>query len=204
MNVPGMAGIVAAYLIGAIPFGYIAFKSTRGKDIRSVGSGNIGATNVSRSAGWSLGGLTLLLDVLKGAAAVLLTWSLTGDRGDWAAAAALAAVAGHCFPVYLRFRGGKGVATGLGTFLLLDAPAMGIAVAGFALVLGASRMVALASITASLIFPLAAWALGGGVTTTLFAGLASLVIVLRHHENIRRILRGEEGRMWGPGSKEKL
>jgi glycerol-3-phosphate acyltransferase PlsY len=191
----GLLAVAAAYLIGGIPFGFLFYRIRRGGDIRSVGSGNIGATNVARSAGWLAGVLTLLFDAAKGAAAVALARAICEGDAAWSAAAALAAVAGHCFPVALKLRGGKGVATGCGAFLLLDPAALGVALAVFVLTVAASRMVSAGSITAAMAFPIASGMMGAGAATTFFAGCAGLLIVSRHHENIARMLRGVERRI---------
>ena len=191
----GLVAVLAAYLIGGVPFGFLFYKLKMGGDIRSVGSGNIGATNVARSAGWLVGGLTLVLDAAKGAAAVALALAFCGGDRRWAAAAALAAVAGHCYPVALKLRGGKGVATGCGAFLVLDPSALGIALLVFLATVAACRMVSAGSIMASVAYPIASGMLGAGSTTTFFAGVAGLLIVGRHHENILRILRGAERRL---------
>jgi glycerol-3-phosphate acyltransferase PlsY len=198
--ITGIAASVIAYLLGGIPFGFLFYRMRGGRDIRSVGSGNIGATNVTRAAGLAIGILTLLLDAAKGSVGVLLGLAATGDRG-WAAAAGMAAVVGHCFPPYLWFRGGKGVATGLGAFLLLDPFAMGFALVAFALGLGVARRVAVGSILASLTFPVAAWLRGGALDVALWSTVAGLLIIVRHHDNIRRILQGDERHDWGKGSE---
>jgi glycerol-3-phosphate acyltransferase PlsY len=194
-----IAVLGGAYLMGSVPFGWLFFRLLHGADIRSVGSGNIGATNLVRASGWGLGLLTLLLDASKGAGAVFLAQLLTGSP-FWAAAAALAAVMGHCFPVWLGFRGGKGVATGCGAFSVIHPAAMLVAMGVFALALGASRKVAAGSILASASFPVAAAALGAPPAAALWSGAACLVIVARHRENIQRLLTGEERSLFGSGS----
>lgn len=196
----GLVTIAGAYLLGGVPFGYLLFRLLRGGDIREVGSGNIGATNILRSAGWAPGVVTLLLDAGKGALAVWAGRAVTGST-SWAAAAGMAAVAGHCFPAALRFRGGKGVATGCGAFFVLQPAGMAIALGAFAATLALTRMVSAGSIVASMSFPVAAAALGEAPPTALWAGAACLLIIARHHENIRRILRGEEGRLRGGGGR---
>jgi glycerol-3-phosphate acyltransferase PlsY len=199
--------IIAAlsYLVGSIPFGYLLVLIFRGEDVRQSGSGNIGATNVSRKSP-ALGGLTLLLDALKGTAAVVLSYKFA-DRMvpiptyEQMALAALFAVIGHMFPVWLRFRGGKGVATGLGSFVVIAPKAVLVAVVIFIAVVAIFRYVSLASIVAAAAFPFAAWIIGQfyappmGLT---LISLASLLIIVRHHENIRRLLAGTESRI---GSK---
>ena len=197
----GPACLIAAYLLGGIPFGLILYRAARGRDIRSVGSGNIGAANVARAGGWGIGLLTLAGDAAKGVASVLIARVATGAPA-WEAAAALGAVAGHCFPVYLKFRGGKGVATGCGAFAFLDPAAMGVAVVVFAVAVALTRMVSAGSMLAALTFPLAAAALGGPAEVALLAGGAGALIVIRHHTNLGRIVRGEERRL-GAGRRDE-
>ena len=121
----GLLVLIAAYLIGGIPFGYLIVKMKSGRDVRSLGSGNIGATNVLRTTGRALGVLTLLLDIGKGALAVWIADRVTHGSPGWMAAAALAVMAGHAFPIFLKFQGGKAVASFVGAFLYLDAAAAG-------------------------------------------------------------------------------
>jgi glycerol-3-phosphate acyltransferase PlsY len=192
-----------AYLLGSIPFGYILVLIFRGEDVRLSGSGNIGATNVSRTSP-ALGIVTLLLDALKGAAAVALAYLLSGQMGIGPmpyrvmSLAALCAITGHVFPVWLKFRGGKGVATGLGSFLMIAPKAVLIAAVIFLLLVLAFRYVSLASIVAVACFPSLVWALhqyGGSWMTLLFIGLSSLLIIGKHHANMRRLLTGTENRI---------
>ena len=197
--------LVASYLLGSIPFGYLIVRAQSGADVRETGSGGTGATNVTRRAGRRAGVLTLALDALKGAAAVLLArWLVApGAGGDWwVAAAALAAVAGHVFPVWLRFRGGKGVATGLGAFLCLAPLAVACAAAVFVAVVWATRYVSLGSITATALMPLFAWlfyarpAAGTDSQPLVAATVAGgALIIFAHRANIRRLLRGGESRL---------
>lgn len=204
---PWILSISIAYLLGSIPFGYVLVRVFRNEDIRAKGSGNIGATNVARSGAKGLGLATLLLDLAKGLAGVLLARHLAGAAGvpnphDLEMAAAIAAVLGHVFPVWLRFRGGKGVATALGVFLALSWPSALGALVVFVMVFALSRYVSLASILASVALPLlglhfvAPWT---RVVTFGFIFLPLLVIV-KHHANIRRLLSGTENRF---GSKAK-
>jgi len=203
---PVFIGLVSAYLLGSIPFGYLLVRAFYGDDVRQTGSGNIGATNVSRTSP-ALGLATLLLDALKGIAAValVLMW-IHGDR-TLAFAAAFAAICGHVFPVWLGFRGGKGVATGLGSFLLLTPKAVLISIAIFIALVVAFRWVALASVIASASLPPLAWSLGETAHLHPTMGTAiersdpiiwltagALLITLKHHSNIRRILAGTEPR----------
>ena len=179
------------YLLGSIPFGYLLVRRFRGADVRKTGSGNIGATNVARTSP-ALGAATLALDALKGAAAVLLVSTVFPSERNLAFAAALAAVAGHIFPPWLDFRGGKGVATGLGSFLLLTPKAILLALAIFVAMLAALRLVALASIVATASLPALALRLGESRKPVLLLAAASLLIIVKHHQNIARMLRGTE------------
>lgn len=193
--------LAGAYLLGGIPFGYLLFRLARGKDIRDHGSGNIGATNIARMAGWGPGVLTLILDAGKGALAAWLGARLLPDPG-WASAAGFAAVAGHCYPVYLGFRGGKGVATGAGAFLILNPAAMGVAAAVFLAGAGLTRRVAVGSVLSAAGFALTVLVMGGLEPPALWAAGAAMLILIRHQENIRRILRGEEKQLWGENKAE--
>jgi glycerol-3-phosphate acyltransferase PlsY len=196
--------LIAAYLLGSIPFGYLIVRAVEGADVRETGSGGTGATNVSRRAGKLAGVVTLVLDALKGAIAVLLArWLLTPDFGVnwWVAAAAILAIIGHCFPVWLRFRGGKGVATGVGIFLCLSPLAVVCAGLVFILIVWATRYVSLGSITAAAILPLFAWLVSRYVRPlTDFAPLITAaiaggaLIIYMHRANIERLMRGTESK----------
>jgi acyl phosphate:glycerol-3-phosphate acyltransferase len=190
---------VCSYLLGSIPFGFILVRVFRGQDVRETGSGNIGATNVARSSP-VLGILTLLLDALKGTAAVALTRAFFPGRSLLAGMAAVFAIVGHVFPVWLKFRGGKGVATGLGSFVLL-APKSLLAAAGvFIAIVLLFRRVSLGSIVAVGLFPLIACLLHdyyGEPQMLALMAAASILIVARHHQNIRRLLAGTEPRFHG-------
>jgi acyl phosphate:glycerol-3-phosphate acyltransferase len=193
---------VFSYLLGSIPFGFILVRIFRGQDVRKMGSGNIGATNVARSSP-ALGVLTLVLDALKGLAAVALTRELFPGQNVLAGIAALLSIVGHMFPIWLKFRGGKGVATGLGSFVLL-APKSMLATAGvFIAVVLVFRRVSLGSILAVGLFPLIAWLLhdyGGELQILVLMALASVLIIAKHHQNIRRLLSGTEPRFqWRRG-----
>jgi glycerol-3-phosphate acyltransferase PlsY len=196
--------VVLAYLLGSIPFGYLIVRLGGGGDVRGTGSGGTGATNVTRRAGKWAGVLTLLLDALKGAAAVLVARVALGDGPGvswWVAAAALAVVAGHVFPVWLGFRGGKGVATGLGVFLVLAPLAVLCALFVFAVIVWATRYVSLGSITAAALIPFAVWLLGLRATDEnklpllTAATVGGALIIFMHRANIGRLMRGEENKL---------
>ncbi len=193
---------IAAFLLGSIPTGYLLVRLFRHQDIRAVGSGNIGATNVLRTGGKGLGAATFLLDVLKGCCAVWLgAWMaafvLGSNPRNFEAVGALFAVLGHMFTPWLRFRGGKGVATGFGVFLVAAPTAALLAIALFAVILAATRFVSVASILATASFPVFAWFFDSGGHPPFFflAGIAvPLLIIAKHHQNIGRLLRGTESR----------
>jgi glycerol-3-phosphate acyltransferase PlsY len=190
------------YLLGSIPFGLILVKLLRGEDVRLSGSGNIGATNVARSGGAKLGVATLVLDALKGTLAVLIALEAGRqfgdiDRGLLAAVTALAAILGHVFPVWLGFRGGKGVATAVGAFAALAPRAVLVVLAVFLIVVAISRYISLGSIAAAVFFPVCAALLSRGQTPNavlLIMSAASLLVVVKHRANIRRLLSGTESR----------
>jgi glycerol-3-phosphate acyltransferase PlsY len=213
---PIISCLIAAYLLGSIPFGYLIVQLTSGADVRETGSGGTGATNVSRRAGKLAGVLTLILDALKGAAAIAIARLILGlpvfaspshdiplqaSAQLWVAVAGIAVIAGHCFPVWLKFRGGKGVATGVGVFLVL-AP---LAVAGVAVVFVAivslTRYISLGSIVAAASLPwlILVLHLLFGPTHGFHAALATAVIgaaliIFRHRANIQRLLNGTESK----------
>jgi glycerol-3-phosphate acyltransferase PlsY len=187
-----LVSAAAGYFLGSIPFGYLLVRAFRGADVRTTGSGNIGATNVARTSPL-LGILTLVLDVLKGMAAVGIALALCPNNRTVAFLAALAAVSGHIFPVWLRFRGGKGVATGLGSFVLLTPKAVLLAMAVFVVMLAAFRFVSLASVTAAASLPLLTLALREGHPTQIvLVSIASALIILKHRPNIQRLIAGAE------------
>jgi glycerol-3-phosphate acyltransferase PlsY len=188
---------VFSYLLGSIPFGFILLRIFREQDVRRTGSGNIGATNVARSSP-TLGLLTLILDALKGVAAVELARAFFPGRNVLAGVAALFAILGHMFPVWLKFRGGKGVATGLGSFAILAPKTILVMVGVFVAVVLVFRRVSLGSIVAVALFPFLAWLLHDYDNSPQILGLmaiASIFIVARHHQNIRRLLTGTEPRL---------
>lgn len=185
-----------SYLLGTIPFGYLLVRLFRGQDIRQSGSGNIGATNVSRTSP-ILGVLTLVLDGLKGLAAVAVTCRLFPGQPVLLGTAAVLAIVGHMFPLWLKFRGGKGVATGLGGFAPLVPKTVLVMVGIFVAVFLICRYVSLASILAVASFPFLVWVLepGNRMPMAGFAAMSSLLIIGRHHDNIRRLLAHTETRL---------
>jgi glycerol-3-phosphate acyltransferase PlsY len=191
--------VVVAYLLGSIPFGWIFYRLKRGGDIRDAGSKNIGATNVARTTGAAFGILTLVLDMLKGFIAVALCFWTGINPESWAiAAVALAALAGHMFPVWLGFQGGKGVATGLGVFLGLAWHVALMALGIFIVCVLLTRIVSLSSMLAAVGFVVLTYILGPllkiGVNIQIGALLAGILIIARHYENIGRLLQGSEKR----------
>jgi glycerol-3-phosphate acyltransferase PlsY len=204
-----------AYLLGSVPFGYLIVKASKGDDVRHTGSGGTGATNVSRRAGKTAGVLTLVLDALKGAAAVVITKMVLGvptfgavavgssdeDAYWWVALAAIAVIVGHIFPVWLRFRGGKGVATGVGVFLMLAPIAVGFAGVIFLVVVWQTRYVSLGSIVAAVSIPLVVLLQNALIRPVeSFAPIMSAaivgaaLIVFAHRENIGRLMNGTEAK----------
>jgi glycerol-3-phosphate acyltransferase PlsY len=190
--------VVFAYFVGSIPFAYIFVRSITGRDVRAEGSGNVGATNALRSAGWKVGVTVTVLDTAKGSLAV---WAMMvfNPESAWLAASMLAVVVGHCFPLWLGFRGGKGVATGFGAFLII-APLSALAALGvWFIVLVAFRWVSLASMIATASFPVLVQLIDRPDWITLVSvAAAAILIVVRHHSNIRQLIAGDEPRL-GPG-----
>jgi glycerol-3-phosphate acyltransferase PlsY len=193
---PWLISIPLAYLLGSIPFGYVLVRIFRKQDIRATGSGNIGATNVARSGAKGLAIATLLLDLGKAFVAVRIAQHIAPANYDLAVAAAVAAILGHCFPVWLGFHGGKGVASALGVFLALT-PASALAtLAVFVVVFALSRYVSLASIVAAASFPIFGFHFVPFRTPIVIAGFLfiPLLIIAKHRQNIRRLLSGTENR----------
>ncbi|MEQ1885129.1 MAG: glycerol-3-phosphate 1-O-acyltransferase PlsY [Bryobacteraceae bacterium] len=189
----GLLGIVIAYFLGGIPFGYLLVKWTKGADVRQTGSGNIGATNVLRTTGRAMGVATLLLDIAKGVAAVWLTDWLTGGQPLWMSLAAVAVMAGHAFPVFLGFKGGKAVASFIGAFLYLTPLPLLAVLLLFVIVVAGTKYISAGSILAAATFPFGVWMiLHPPAPVTLAALLAGAFIVYRHKENIQRIRGGNE------------
>jgi acyl phosphate:glycerol-3-phosphate acyltransferase len=197
--------VIVAYLIGSIPFGYLIVRRKLGGDIRETGSGGTGATNVSRRAGKAAGVLTLVLDALKGGVSILIARLILGPSVAvdwWVAAAAIATIAGHIFPVWLGFRGGKGVATTVGVFLIIAPVALLCAGVLFVAIVSLTRYVSLGSIVAAAAIPLFIWLQSvfvepvADLQPLLLAAIAgALLIVFAHRENIRRLTRGIESRI---------
>jgi len=190
---------ICAFFLGAIPFGFIAGK-LRGVDLRQVGSGNIGATNVMRELGKGPGSIVLLLDVLKGLAPVLAARSLLLLPSWWVVGIGLCAILGHIYSPFVRFRGGKGVATSLGVLIGLSPLIAAISFALFVLVVLLTRYVSLGSIVGAVAQAVLFWVLPPGATPAenlpyrLFGLVAAVFVIIRHRANIQRLLRGEENR----------
>lgn len=203
-----------AYLLGSIPFGYLIVRTTQGADIRETGSGGTGATNVSRQAGKSAGTLTLILDALKGAVAVLVAKTLLGlpiateSLGPlqqanywWVTVAAVAVIVGHMFPVWLRFRGGKGVATGVGVFLALAPLAVALAAILFVLIVWKTRYVSLGSMAAAMAIPVFVLAQNAFIRpvsplapVVSASTIGAALIIFAHRGNIGRLIEGSESK----------
>ncbi len=194
-----------AYLLGSIPFGYLIVRWQKGVDVRSTGSGSTGATNVMRNLGILGFVATFILDLGKGTFAVLLASRLTsGDArwiplsGDprWIALASVAAILGHCFPVWLKFRGGKGVATGVGVFIALAPVQVALVLILFAIVVAIWRYISLGSIVATASFPLLVYLMKHPLLPIVLGAAGSaLIIITMHHANIRRLLNGTESKV---------
>jgi acyl phosphate:glycerol-3-phosphate acyltransferase len=194
--------LIAAYLIGSIPFSYLVARM-RGVDVRQVGSGNVGATNVMRSAGTSAGLAAFVLDFAKGSAATALARHLARqyrpeDEMWLAGGAAALAVLGHVFPVWLQFRGGKGVATGAGAFLPIAPLAAGLAMAAFAVTTAATRYVSVGSIVGAAALAVVAFIRPGQIAVSAAASFSAAVIVAKHRGYIERLRRGQERRIGSP------
>lgn len=195
----GLLAIVIAYLLGGIPFGFLLVKLTRGTDVRESGSGNIGATNVLRTTGRAAGVATLALDIAKGFVAVWLAAKLTDDAPEWTSLAALAVMAGHAFPVFLKFQGGKAVATFIGAFAYLTPLPLAAVLLLFLVTVAVTRYISAASILAAATFPFGVWIiLHPPVQVTIAAFIAGAFIVYRHKSNWSRLRAGTENVFsWG-------
>jgi glycerol-3-phosphate acyltransferase PlsY len=189
----GFLAVIVAYLLGAIPFGFLIVRLTTGKDVRASGSGNIGATNVLRTTGRAAGVATLLLDIAKGYAAVWIAAALTHDSALWTSMSALAVMAGHAFPVFLNFHGGKAVAALVGAFLYLTPVPLLAAALVFVATVAATRYISAGSVVAAATFPLGVWMIEHPPFAVLLASLiAAIFIVYRHKPNLQRIRAGTE------------
>jgi acyl phosphate:glycerol-3-phosphate acyltransferase len=191
--------VLLAYFLGSIPFGYLLVRLRGGGDIREIGSGNIGATNVARAAGWSVGLATLVLDAAKGFFAVWLVEHFSGGQIRFMMYAGLAAFLGHLFPVWLNFSGGKGVATALGVFLKICWPAVAVAVVVFVAVALFWRYVSLASISAAAALPLLVYLLYvPGLAPPIVVSTGTLfvaaLVIMKHRDNLERLMAGTEPR----------
>jgi acyl phosphate:glycerol-3-phosphate acyltransferase len=184
--------LAGAYLLGSIPTGLLLGKAY-GIDVRKEGSGNIGATNLYRTVGRKVGVMTLVGDCLKGLLPVLAV-KYSALPPEYAAWVGLAAFCGHVFSVFLRFRGGKGVATALGVFLALSPLAVAAALGVFIVLMLVWRYVSLGSVAAAGVMPLAVWLLGGGRSLIVVTTLIAVVVIIRHIENIKRLVSGTENR----------
>jgi len=197
---------VLAYLYGAVPFGFLAARFIKGVDIRQTGSGNIGATNAARVLGWKFFPAIFVLDFSKGFLPALGAALAYGSMGRFnphplTIVTALAAVLGHVFPAYLRFKGGKAVATGAGAFVALAPRAVMIAFFVWVVVFAIWRYVSLASISAAVAVVISVWALqrdpaGAGIFLSVFATLGGAIVIVRHRGNIARLVRGTERKVW--------
>ena len=189
--------IIVSYLLGSIPFGYLIVSVTTGGDIRKSGSGGTGATNVSRRAGKGAGILTLALDALKGSAAVIIANVVVGETNHaawWIGIAGIAAMLGHIFPLWLGFRGGKGVATGVGVFLVLIPVAVLISGVLFVITVAVTRYVSLGSTLSALSVPAFAWLLNYDTPLVFTALFGAALIIYAHRQNIQRLMTGTENK----------
>lgn len=191
--------VILGYFLGSIPFGYLLVRATGGGDVRFIGSGNIGATNVARASGWSVGAATLVLDAGKGFLAVWLADHFSAGNIRFMMYAGLAAILGHMFPLWLKFEGGKGVATALGVFSMISWPALAAAVLLFILVFLFWRYVSLASISAAAALPLLVYLLyaprhAPPAAVSASALAAAVMVIIKHRDNIERLLAGTEPR----------
>jgi glycerol-3-phosphate acyltransferase PlsY len=189
---PLVAAFAVGYLFGSVPFAYLTTRLAGAGDIRRIGSGNVGATNVLRTGRKGLALATLVADVAKGALPVALAYRWFGP--DMAVMTGAGAILGHCFPVWLGFKGGKGVATAAGVILGLTPIVLPVALAVFVLVVWLTRYVSLGSIAAALVAPVIAWALGYIQAAELYL-LIALLVILKHAGNIQRLLRGTENKL---------
>jgi acyl phosphate:glycerol-3-phosphate acyltransferase len=189
-----LAVVAIAYLLGAIPFGYLLVRWKTGSDIRSQGSGNIGATNVMRTTGRWTGIVTLLLDIAKGWFAVWIAGRLTDHDLLWMSVAALAVMAGHAYPVFLGFKGGKAVASFVGAFFCLTPWALAVEIIIFVVIVAWTRHISMGSIVGAATFPLAVWLITKLALPAVAAVIAGAFVIYRHSSNIQRLRAGTESR----------
>jgi len=187
-----IAAVVVAYLLGAIPFGYLLVKWKTGGDVRGSGSGNIGATNVLRTSGKLAGFATLILDMAKGYAAVWIAGQWTGQDPFWMALCALAVMAGHAYPVFLKFQGGKAVASFVGAFLCLAPGAIAAEAIVFVVVVAWTRYISLGSVVGAATFPLAVWLIAKSPIGVVAAVIGGAFIIYKHRSNLERLRQGTE------------
>ena len=186
---------VFAYMVGSIPFGLLLTRAAGLGDIRAIGSGNIGATNVLRTTGRTAGVITLLLDIAKGYVAVWAAGRLTGGDSRWMAAAAVAVMLGHAYPVFLAFRGGKAVASFVGAFLCLTPLALATVLVVFVGVVAWTRHISMGSIVAAAVFPLAVWLIAVPTWPVEAAAvIGAMLIIYKHSNNIQRLRAGTESK----------
>jgi acyl phosphate:glycerol-3-phosphate acyltransferase len=188
-----LLALLIAYLLGSVPFGYLLVKWKTGADVRASGSGNIGATNVLRTTGRTAGIATLLLDIAKGYAAVWIAGTLTDRSPLWMSAAALAVIAGHAYPIFLKFKGGKAVASFVGAFLCLTPLALTAEIIIFVVMLAWTRHISMGSIVGAATFPLAVWLiLQPPMPVEAAAIIGAIFIIYRHSNNLQRLHDGTE------------
>lgn len=206
--IPNVTALALAYVLGALPFGYLIVRLASGKDVRGGGSGSTGATNVTRAAGLKAGALTYLLDVAKGMGAVGAMLFVTSEP-IWLGLAAAAAILGHIYPVFLGFKGGKGVATGVGTYLMIAPLAVATTLVVWGVIFWRSRMVSLASIVATGLVPVWVllwygwvWPTPNALMTALATCVGCLIVIAKHHENVRRLFDGTESRFTASSKSE--
>jgi acyl phosphate:glycerol-3-phosphate acyltransferase len=186
--------IVFSYLLGAFPTGYLVYFVTEKQDIRKCGSGNIGATNVLRLLGWKRAVPVIFADILKGIIPTVAALNAFPDK-KWALICGFAAILGHCFPVYLKFKGGKGMATTIGVYTALDIPLLLIMLTVFLLIIGVTRFVSLGTLLAALAFPAAAVIIRCEMNLFYFGAAVFLLIAFQHRANIQRLIRGNERKL---------
>jgi len=200
--------LIFAYILGSVPWGFVLTKLFTPLDIRQMGSGNIGATNVRRIAGNRIGMITLAGDVFKGALPVYLAIKLTGVNGFWAeiyvSLIAVSVLLGHLYPVFLKFKyGGKGVATAAGCFIIISPIACLFALLTFIIFICLFNRVSVGSLGAALILPVAVWKVTNSIVLAICAAFISILIYLRHIENIKRLFSGTEPVIWKYRSPDK-